>query len=147
MSYFMFSYTTGFSCDNTVYLVWLHESQYNNYRHQFWENTYIKCSLFIAILCKKPMKFDINEDHVLIALIALHRHNISVKYQGFNLSTSHLLLKNMNEYWLNTWNWLKKRLIWVYTNVSVCVWIHTCLNKPIFESTLLCTSVRLYENE
>ena len=35
----------------------------------------------------------------------------------------------------------------IYTNLSVCVWIYTCVNKPIFESTLLCTSVRLYENE
>ena len=24
----------------------------------------------------------------------------------------------------------------IYTNLSVCVWIHTCVNKPIFESAL-----------
>ena len=54
------------------------------------ENAYIKWLLVIDIWYRKPMKFDIHEDHVLTAF---HRHNIS---QGFNLSISHLLLENID---------------------------------------------------
>ena len=41
----------------------------------------------------------------------------------------------------------EKVYILIYQPVYEYIYMYTCVNKPIFESTLLCTSVRLYENE